>query len=101
MEVLTEKEYYTYHTQNLVPTKLKINSEIFVKEISKFNFMPWGDVHLEFPRYAVPLINEDGIFKENVVLFGDIPPPKKKTEHNFLSKENEGKNHVTRPYAIP
>ena len=65
MEVLTEKKYYTYHTQNLVPTKLKINSEIFVKEISKFNFIPWGDVHLEFPRYAVPLINEDGIFKEN------------------------------------
>ena len=65
MEVLTEKKYYTYHTQNLVPTKLKINSEVFVKEISKFNFMPWGDVHLEFPRYAIPLVNEDGIFKED------------------------------------
>ncbi len=67
MEVLTEKEYYTYHTENAVPTKLKIDSELFVKEISRFNFIPWGDVHLEFPRYAVPLINEDGILKKMIL----------------------------------
>ena len=33
-------------------------------QISKFPFYQWGDTHTEYPRFACPIVNDDGNFKD-------------------------------------
>ena len=61
-KVLTKKEYYDLHTDNLVPLNLKIDVDTFLLEIEKYknNFHRWGDKYKEYPRYAIPIVNLNG-----------------------------------------
>lgn len=56
------EEYYTLHTDYIVPLDLKINVEEFNKEITEFipNFRQWGVEHVEYPRYGISLCNLTG-----------------------------------------
>lgn len=62
---MEEKDYYELHKKNLNPLDIKIDCDSFEDEISNYDFQPWGDINREFARYAVPLINLDGILKDD------------------------------------
>ena len=62
---MLEQEYYKLHKKNLNPLDIKIDCDLFESEISKYEFQPWGDINREFARYAVPLVNLDGILKDD------------------------------------
>jgi len=61
-KVLTKKEYYDLHTDDLIPLNLKIDVDTFLLEIEKYknNFYRWGDKYKEYPRYGIPLVNLNG-----------------------------------------
>lgn len=85
-ECLTQDEYYKYHHQNLIPTHIKIDVDLFKKEINQFKWQRWGDLHHEFPRFAVPLVNDDGLFHN------DDPACYPLDRYNFLLKYPHYKN---------
>lgn len=55
-ETLGDK-YYGLHTQNLVPTNIKIDLDLFHKEIKNYQdkFQQWGPMHTDLPRTGMPL----------------------------------------------
>lgn len=65
MEELSKEEYYKLHTSNLRPLKISIEIDKFFEDIKTINFQQWGDLHLEFPRFAFALVNQDGVIKDD------------------------------------
>ena len=65
MEIVDKELYEEYHVVPLRPTKYKIDCDSFIEEIKEFPFQRWGDLHHEFPRFATPLVNSDGEFKDD------------------------------------
>ena len=57
---MNETEYYKIHKQNLTPLKFKIDVDLFEKQIEKYTFKPWGDKFHEYPRYGLPVVNQNG-----------------------------------------
>lgn len=57
---MNESEYYKIHKQNLTPLKFKINVNLFEEQIEKYKFKPWGDKFHEYPRYGLPVVNQNG-----------------------------------------
>ena len=88
MNSLSEKEYYELHLQNLTPLNLKIDVDLFLNEIEMYQefFQQWGDVHKEFARYALPLVNLDG------KLIDDDPACWPLDRWNFVEKYPHYKN---------
>lgn len=64
---INEKRYKELHTTNFIPLDLKIDCKLFEKEIKDYDwaFRQWGIHHTEFPRYGLPLVNENGSLKNN------------------------------------
>lgn len=60
--MISREDYYKIHLRNLTPLKIKIDKELFLKEITEYDsfFRVWGDKFKEFPRYAIPLVNLNG-----------------------------------------
>lgn len=55
-------DYYTVHTDPLVPLTIKIDCEKFLTEIQAFSnyFEPWGK-QFDLPRYGLALVNRQGV----------------------------------------
>mgnify|MGYP001162568436 CR=1 FL=1 len=53
-------EYYKLHQQNLTPLKIKIDVDLFESQIKKYKFIQWGDKFNEYPRYGLPVVNQNG-----------------------------------------
>ena len=77
---LSVDTYNKMHTSNLRPLNIKIDIDQFLSDIENINFQVWGDLHLEFPRYAFPLVNQDGKIKE------DDPACYPLDRYNFIKK---------------
>jgi hypothetical protein len=62
------EDYYKLHTDYIVPLDLKINIEMFNKEIEEFKpkFRRWGEEHLEYPRYGISLCNLTGSIDDEI-----------------------------------
>lgn len=85
-EYLSEKEYYELQFYRLIPLDYKIDIGLFKNEIEQFPFYQWGDVHLEYPRYACPLVNMNGLFNEEEISCYPLD------RYNFLLEYPEFKN---------
>ena len=53
-------EYYKLHQQNLTPLNIKIDVDLFESQIKKYKFIQWGDKFNEYPRYGLPVVNQNG-----------------------------------------
>lgn len=62
MKVLDELEYTQFHPTVLQPLKIKVNVDLFKKQMHdyRYAFRRWGVKHLEYPRYGAPLVNVNG-----------------------------------------
>jgi len=67
MKTLSKELYEKLHNQNLCPLDIIIDSNLFYKEIKKYQqkFKKWGDLHWEFPRYALPIVNQTGSLEDS------------------------------------
>ncbi len=56
------KKYYNLHTEFLRPLNIKININLFEKEIKQYHtkFRRWGSNRNHLPRYGISLVNYDG-----------------------------------------
>lgn len=67
-----EITYKKLHRNFLTPLDLKIDCDLFKKEIVKYHtwFEPWGNNHL--PRFGLALVNQDGLLKKNDPVNGSL-----------------------------
>ena len=63
---MTEEEYLKIHKKNLTPLNIKIDTELFEKQIENYNFRRWGDKFHEYPRFGLPLVNENGSLNNDI-----------------------------------
>jgi hypothetical protein len=59
------EDYCKLHQQFLTPTSIKIDCDLFKKEIQQYSeyFEQWGNQHTHLPRYGLALVNQDGVLK--------------------------------------
>jgi hypothetical protein len=59
---INKKKYKELHSSKLIPLNIKINCNLFEEEIKLYDwaFRQWGEKHTDFPRFGLPLINENG-----------------------------------------
>lgn len=59
---LSIEDYYNLHTSFIVPLNLKIDTKQYKHEIGQYSssFRVWGDSHLDWPRFGIPLFNLTG-----------------------------------------
>lgn len=59
---VSEEDYHRLHTEALVATDIDIDIPSFRKEIEKYDehFSRWGNTHLNYPRFGLPLVNLTG-----------------------------------------
>ena len=57
---MNQEEYYKLHKQNLSPLKFKFDVDLFESQIAEYNFIKWGDKFNEYPRYGLPVVNQNG-----------------------------------------
>lgn len=62
LKSLNEDQYSYLHSDNLVPLDIKIDVDLFNKEMVQYNssFKQWGDKFTDLPRYGLPLVNKNG-----------------------------------------
>lgn len=67
---ISKDDYTALYYKYLVPTKIKIDHELFEYEIKQYDkcFEQWGKVLSELPRKACALVNYDGLIKEDDVV---------------------------------
>ena len=63
---MNKEEYYKIHKKNLSPLNIKIDVELFENQIKKFKFRHWGDKFHEYPRFALPLVNQNGSLNNEI-----------------------------------
>jgi hypothetical protein len=68
------ENYISLHRDFLTPLSVKINVELFHKEIVKFNshFEQWGSEHIHLPRSGIALVNQDGVLKSQDPINGSL-----------------------------
>ena len=78
------KEYDQLHPSFLSPIDIKINVELFNKEIVTYKnfFEQWGNEHTHLPRYGLALVNETGKLHLNDPVNGSLQ------EYNFKHPEH-------------
>ena len=61
-------DYYDLHKQFLTPTSIKIDIDLFEKEIPQYHsqFRHWGNNRRYLPRYALSLVNNTGKINEEI-----------------------------------
>jgi len=59
---IADEDYKLLHTQPIIPTDIDIDIEKFHSEIKKYDheFTSWGDTHLDYPRFGLPIVNITG-----------------------------------------
>lgn len=65
---LTLEQYYDLYTGFIVPLDITINVSDFKQQIQQFSkyFRVWGNTHLDWPRYGIPLCNLTGRLDDEV-----------------------------------
>lgn len=71
---ISSDEYYKLHTSPLVATTIKIDVDLFLKDIEQYqqDFYQWGTQHTHLPRYGLALVNQDGILKPQDPINGSL-----------------------------
>lgn len=69
---ISETDYYKLHTDFLVPTSIKIDTELFVDQVKEFKFQQWGKNHTHLPRYGLALVNKSGELIEDDPINGSL-----------------------------
>lgn len=71
---IEEKEYNELHKEFLTPIDIKIDCELFTKEIERFSnsFEQWGTQHSHLPRFGLAVVNQDGNLKNNDPINGSL-----------------------------
>jgi hypothetical protein len=72
LKSVNETDYRTIHTSPLVPLDIKIDIDLFKKEIENFPFEQWGGKHLHLPRYGLAVVNQDGVIKNHDPINGSL-----------------------------
>jgi len=69
-----DEDYKRLHPSALTPTSIKIDIELFNKEIKQYDnyFEKWGTDHQELERYGLALVNQDGILKTKDPINGSL-----------------------------
>lgn len=67
-------DYKNLHRNFLTPLSIKINCDLFLKEIKKYSehFEQWGTQHTHLPRYGLALVNQNGILKKRDPINGSL-----------------------------
>ena len=65
---MKKEDYVDLHKQNLQPTDIKIDVDLFLLEIEQYkkDFKQWGDKFQEFGRYGLPLVNMNGMLNNKL-----------------------------------
>ena len=84
--LLDKDDYKKIHPTALTPTNIKIDQELFNKEIVQFlnNFEQWGNTHTHLKRYGLALVNQDGVLKQNDPINGSLMAWNKEHPDNLL-----------------
>jgi hypothetical protein len=71
---ISEEDYKVLHKNFLTPLSIKIDCELFLKEITQYSdhFKQWGKQHTHLPRYGLALVNQDGILKKQDPINGSL-----------------------------
>lgn len=69
-----EIDYRILHRNFLTPLSIKIDCDLFLKEIIQYSdyFEQWGTYHTHLPRYGIALVNQDGILKKQDPINGSL-----------------------------
>jgi len=72
--LVKDEDYQRLHPQFLTPLNIKIDCDLFNKEIKQYNdyFEQWGTDHQHLPRYGLALVNQDGILKSKDPVNGSL-----------------------------
>lgn len=72
--LIKDEDYQRLHPCFLTPLDIKIDCELFNKEIERFNeyFEQWGNDHQHLQRYGLALVNQDGVLKKNDPINGSL-----------------------------
>lgn len=57
---ISEKDYINLHETFLVPTSIKLDTELLKIQVQQFKFHQWGKNHTHLPRYGLALVNKTG-----------------------------------------
>ena len=62
------EKYELLHTSPIVETDIDIDIEQFKTDVSVYEnqFTRWGDTHVNYPRFGLPLVNMTGTLDEDV-----------------------------------
>ncbi len=73
-EFVSEEDYREIHSKFLVPLNVKIDCDLFLKEITQYSdfFEQWGTEHTHLPRYGIALVNQDGTLKSKDPINGSL-----------------------------
>lgn len=71
---VNEKDYKFLHKNFLTALPIKIDCDLFLKEITDYQkyFEQWGTQHTHLPRYGLALVNQDGVLKNNDPINGSL-----------------------------
>lgn len=71
---ISKDQYRQLHNSFLTPLSIKINCDLFVKEIDQYSeyFEQWGTQHIHLPRYGIALVNQDGALKKQDPVNGSL-----------------------------
>jgi hypothetical protein len=71
---ISKDQYKQLHKSFLTPLLIKIDCDLFVKEIDQYleYFEQWGTQHTHLPRYGLALVNQDGILKKQDPVNGSL-----------------------------
>lgn len=71
---ISRKDYKILHRNFLTPLSIKIDCDLFLKEIEQYSdyFKQWGEQHTHLPRYGLALVNQDGILKKQDPINGSL-----------------------------
>jgi hypothetical protein len=73
-DLVGDEDYKRLHPQFLTPLDIKIDCNLFNKEILKYEeyFEQWGNDHQHLPRYGLALVNQDGKLKNKDPVNGSL-----------------------------
>jgi hypothetical protein len=73
-DFVNAEEYASLHTQFLTPLNIKIDCDLFLREIKAFSnyFEQWGNEHTHLPRYGLALVNRDGMLRSKDPINGSL-----------------------------
>jgi len=94
LETIDNRDYISLHTKPLVPLDIKIDCNLFLKEIEKFDrhFQKWGN-HTDLPnRFGISLVNADGNFIDNDPINGSL---------HIWNRDNPGIPLIETDFKIP